>query len=305
VPANIERLRPQSSLPARSRPAPGRLYRVWRGAASAIVAAASVVVAGSIDGAAAGDETPKDDGPLLITLGANGVWGPRFEGARRNEIGPWPIISWRNANSKEWLDLPTDGIDYALVETENFRAGPVGYFRWQRDNATISQRGFRRFGEGRNSIDLSLEAGGFVEYWPSQWLRTRVELRETVVGADGLVALLSSDAVWKPDKAWTFSFGPRLSLADRRFMESYYGVTPIQSAATGLPAYAPSAGIRSYGVGAMVRYKMSEAWTTQVFADYQHLTGSAGDSPVINNRHGTPDQLLVGVGISYTFKAPW
>lgn len=252
--------------------------------------------------AASAQSKGADEGPLLITLGAYGVYGPRFEGSRRHEISPWPIISWRNANSREWLDLPKDGLEYTVYETENFRFGASGYVRWQRDPSSIRPRGFQRV-QG-SQIDLSLEAGAFAEYWPMQWLRTRIEAREAVFGATGLVGYLSSDAVWRPDSRWTFSAGPRLSVADSRFMSDYYGVNEAQAFMSGLPVYSASAGLRSYGGGTFAKYKITTNWTTQGFFEYEHLSGSAGDSPVISQR-GSREQYMIGLGLSYTFKAPW
>jgi MipA family protein len=251
---------------------------------------------------AADEAKTKDDGPLLITLGSYGVYAPKFEGSKRHDIGPWPIISWRNANDKEWLELPLDGIDLALIETDNFRAGPVGFWRWQRDTNSLRPRGFSRI--KNTQIDLSIEAGAFAEYWPVEWLRTRIEAREAFFGASGLVANISSDAVWKPTSAWTFAAGPRMSVADKEFMTSYYGVDGAQSASSGLPSYRVNSGIRSYGAGAFAKYKISPAWTTQGFFNYEHLTGGAGDSPVIGTR-GSREQYMLGLGLSYTFRAPW
>lgn len=278
----------------------GCLSSVARATLGAIVGWIGVAAAG---GSVAAQEA--SGGPLLITLGGNAVFAPRYEGASRHSFGPWPIISWRRPGEKEWLDHPTDGLDFSLIETENFRMGPVGFLRWQRDNATIPARGFSRVGTGHTAIDLSLEGGIFAELWPAQWLRTRVELRESVVGARGMLAIFASDLVWRPDRAMTFSIGPRLTLADDRFMRSYYGVNAPQSVQSGLTLYNPDAGARSYGLSGLARYKLSEVWTTQVFAEYQRLTGPAGDSPVISGRGSTPDQYLVGAGISYTFVAPW
>jgi MipA family protein len=278
-----------------------KLNRPARLACLAALATLCAAPAASI----AGDEPQAPiSGPLLITLGSNAVFAPRFEGSSRHDIGPWPIISWRHQGDKEWLDQPTDGLDYALIETDNFRMGPVGFFRWQRDNATILPRGFNRVGKGHSQIDLSLEGGLFAEYWPVEWLRTRLEVRESLLGASGLIAIAATDVVWHPTAAWTLSLGPRLTLGDHRYMESYYGVNAAQAATSGLSPYRADAGIRSYGVAGLARYKISESWTTQVFFDYQHLTGSAGDSPVIANR-GTPEQYLLGAGLSYTFKSPW
>ncbi len=245
-----------------------------------------------------------DNSPLLITLGSYGVYAPRFEGSKRHDLSPWPIISWHRQGEKEWLDLPTDGIDYALIETDNFRAGPVGYWRWQRSTSTLRERGFSRLGHGRSAIDLSLEGGLFAEYWPAAWLRTRIEARQAFVGANGLVANISADLVWRPSSSLTLAAGPRVSLADREFMEDYYGVTAAQSASSGLPTYKPGSGVRTVGVGTYAKYKLTPNWAAQAFVDYQHIVGPAGDSPVITTR-GSREQVMVGLGLSYTFKSPW
>lgn len=242
--------------------------------------------------------------PLLITLGSYGVYSPRSEGSKQYRFSPSPIIGWRRESDRQWLDLPRDGIDYTLIETERFRFGPVGAFRFQTDNGSPAARGFRRVGKNSDSIDLSVEAGAFAEYYPVQWLRTRVELRESVIGASGLIGSVSADMIWRPDPTWTVAAGPRITLADSRFMHDYYSVTPAQSTTSGLPVYSASAGVRSVGVGAFAKHLLTSQIAVQGFAEYEHLTGGAGESPVIVTR-GTRDQVSVGLGLSYTFRAPW
>jgi outer membrane protein len=42
-----------------------------------------------------------------------------------------------------------------------------------------------------------------------------------------------------------------------------------------------------------------------VFGEYERLTGSAADSPLVTVR-GSPDQLTFGVGATYSFSMhPW
>lgn len=241
----------------------------------------------------AADAKPK--GGTIITLGGSGVLEPRFEGARRMSFGFIPLFDMRDAGDKEWLNLPRDGIDYALVETDTFRAGLVGSFRWERDTNSLV-RGFRRVAD----IDLSLEAGLFAELWPAQWLRTRVEAREAVFGAQGLTADLSADVVTDLLPALTWTAGPRLSVGDARFMTSYYGVDAVQSLRSGLPAYKATAGVRSLGVGTMLRFKASDTVAYHAFVEYQRLSDIPMDSPLISHR-GAPDQTTIGIGSSISF----
>lgn len=235
----------------------------------------------------------------IVTVGAFGDLEPRFEGSRRLGPGYHPIIDYRAAGSREWLNLPNDGFDFALIETDSFRAGPVVNGRWERDVNSLV-RGFRRVGD----INLSAEAGVFAEWWPADYLRTRVEMRDAVVGAKGVVADLSTDWVWRPDWRWTLSAGPRLSIADSAFMRGYYSVDNQQAMASGLPPYSAPAGVRSVGAGSMLKYKWSESIATMGFVEYQRLAPSAAHSPLIDDR-GSPDQLTVGVGLSYSFTVGW
>lgn len=231
----------------------------------------------------------------VVTLGGFGALEPRFEGSRRSSWGFIPVFDVRDAGDKEWLNLPRDGIDYALFETDRFRAGVVGNFRWERDTNSLI-RGFRHVGD----VNLSLEGGLFAELWPADWLRTRIEAREAVFGASGLTADLSLDLVTTPLPAFTWTAGPRLSLGDKRFMTSYYGVDSAQSAHSGLAEYRADAGIRSVGAGSMLRYKVTENFSALAFVEYQRLSDVALDSPLIT-RKGSPNQTTIGIGSSISF----
>jgi outer membrane protein len=235
-----------------------------------------------------------------VTVGGWGVFAPEYMGSDSLTFTGRPILSWRKEGGRDWLSMPNDGLGIALIETDTFRAGPVGSVRFARD-IDINQRGFDRVG----SIETSVEAGAFAEYWPAQWLRTRLEVRYGMIGAGGIVADLTADAVFRPDSQWTFAFGPRLSLASGNYMDDYFGVTAAQAAATGLTTYEAGSGLHSYGVGAFARYRMTPQWTTYASAEYARLAGSATDSPIVNDRHGSPDQFTVGLGLSYTFAVNW
>ena len=244
-------------------------------------------------------ELPKSGPGTIVTLGGYGIMTPKFEGAKHQELAFKPAFGFRKPGARVWLDLPNDGLEYEFVETDNFRAGAVGNIRFQRDTNSLV-RGFKRI----RNVDLSVEAGGFAEFWPSDWLRTRVEVRDGVIGANGIVADLSADFVWKPTARWTATAGPRVSFADQTFMDEYYSIDAAQSATSGLAQYKADAGLRSYGAGVSARYKWSDAWTTMGFVEYTRLAKNAADSPLIDDR-GSPDMFTVGIGAKYSFHVDW
>lgn len=230
----------------------------------------------------------------LVTIGGFATIEPKFDGSNKLEPGFRPVFGFRKAGSREWMTLPNDGIDFEVIETDNFRAGPVANLRWVRDKD--NSRGFGQVG----GTEVSFEAGAFAEYWPAQWFRTRVEVRNAFINGDGIVADFTADAVWRPTAAWRLTAGPRLSLANKDYMNSNFGVGSDEAFAAGLPTYKASGGIESYGAGASAQYKWSEAWTSTGFVEYQRLAGSAADSPLLKDG-GSPNQLSVGIGLTYTF----
>ncbi len=232
----------------------------------------------------------------IVTLGAWGNISPEFSGSKHYDLGGSPIVDFRKVGSREWLSLPHDGIDYELFETQNFRAGPVGTIRW--DWGNTKDRGLKEIAS--TGIDLSLEIGAFVEYWPAEWLRTRLEARNAVYGAEGWVFDLSSDVVWHPTDQWTLAAGPRLSIADGDYMNAYYGIDGEQSQSLQLPKYQASAGVRSAGAGVYAEYKWNEQLSTMASVEYERLVGEAADSPFVRD-DGSADQFTFSLGAKYQF----
>ncbi|WP_290986942.1 MipA/OmpV family protein [Hyphomicrobium sp.] len=233
---------------------------------------------------------------LIVTIGGWGNISPEYSGSKHYDFGGSPIIDIRHVGSREWLSLPSDGIDYELFETDNFRAGPVGTLRWDFGNS--KDRGLKEV--GNTGIDLSLELGVFLEYWPTDFWRTRLEARNAVYGATGWVFDLSTDLVWHPSSQWTLAAGPRLSIADSDYMNSYYGIDAQESQQLHLPKYDAAAGVRSAGAGIYAEYKVTEQLTTMASFEYERLVGSAADSPYVRD-DGSPDQFTISLGAKYQF----
>ncbi len=232
----------------------------------------------------------------IVTIGGWGNISPEYSGSKHYDLGGSPILDIRRAGSKEWLSMPKDGIDYELFETDNFRAGPVGTLRWDFGNSR--DRGVKEI--GGTGVDLSLEIGAFVEYWPTDFWRTRLEARNAVYGAEGWVFDLSSDFVWHPTYQWTVAAGPRLSIADSDYMNAYYGLNSGQAESLKLSRYEASAGVRSAGAGIYGEYKWNDQLTTMASFEYERLVASAADSPLVRD-DGSPDQFTFSLGAKYQF----
>jgi outer membrane protein len=243
--------------------------------------------------AAASDPPPRLDG-WTVTLGAEGRVLPSFEGSDRFILLPVPLIDIRRAGTPRRFRSTRDGLSVAILESGMFRFGATGKLRlprYQRDDPDL---------RGLGNVGWGVEVGLFGEFWPVPWLRTRGEVRQGLGAHNGIVSDLSADVVMPVTPQLTLSAGPRLAFASTAATMPYFGVTPAQSIASGLPMFNAQGGIHAYGAGGLARYEWSQQWATHFFVEYDRLAGDAANSPLVRLR-GSPVQLQVGLGFTYSF----
>ncbi len=255
---------------------------------------ASVALAAPFAAATVAQAESPFAGDWTMTIGAEGRVVPQFEGAKTYRVRPMPIFAIRRAGSITRFKAPDDGLRLGLIDVENVRIGPVARLKGERSESdSPALRGLGRVG-------YTLEAGIFAEIWATQNFRLSGELRHGIGGHTGIVADLGVDYVVRPESQWTFSAGPRMAWSNASYMRTYFGVTPVQSANSGLPVYTPGAGVRSLGFVGSASYQMTPDWSLQAFARYDRLVGDAADAPLVTT-HGSSNQFSAGFGLSYSF----
>ena len=234
-------------------------------------------------------------GDWVITLGGYGAVEPAFPGANTSTGTGRLILDVRRAGDREWLTLPNDAAGITLYQVGNFRAGAAGDYLVNRERGDdlIALYGLRNIG-------YTLELGGFAEYYPAPFLRTRVELLQGVTGADGFAANLMADFIYRPGPQWLFTVGPRLKFVNSQYMSTFFSVDEVEHILSGLPVYNATGGLYSAGVDATARFNVTERFSIRAFAEWNRLTGDAADNPLVRFR-GSEDQFEVGIGAAYKF----
>ncbi len=233
-------------------------------------------------------------GDWYLSIGAEVLTAPDYEGARDYLIEASPLISLGKAGSARRFSSRNDNISLGFIDTGNFRAGPTGKFLFGRDAGDSADLA------GLDPVRWGGEIGAFAEFYPTDFLRLRGEVRHGIRSHDGIVADFAADAFTDVTSTIRLSGGPRLSFASSDYFDAYYGVTPAESAASGLAIYDPSGGVRSIGLGGAVTWKATEKATTSLFAEYSRLMGPAADSSLVNQR-GDENQFLLGISATYRF----
>ncbi|MBI3435495.1 MAG: MipA/OmpV family protein [Proteobacteria bacterium] len=267
--------------------------RFDRGGAAFLLAVATCSAAAAADSVVLAPAAPAA-AVWTITIGAETRFEPKFDGAKHNILWPYPLFDVRRAGTPEQFRAPRDGWGVAIVQVGKFEFGPVGQYKWERRE---NQNGALR---GLGNVDFAGEAGGFAVYWLAPWLRTRAEVRYGFGGHQGVISDLTADVVIPLDKRFTVSGGPRGTFATARATNPYFGVSPAQSTASGLPIYRVGSGLYSIGVGAQARYRLMSEVAVHAFVEFERLTGQVAHAPLVVQR-GSPNQATLGVGLTRSF----
>lgn len=232
----------------------------------------------------------------IVTLGGGVQAAPRYEGASKMTFSA--VLSdfdIRRADEPASFGAPDDAFSWPVWDNRGFSFGPAADIRDGRSHRDEPElRGIHSFGP-------TLDAGIYAEYWPIEnFLRFHGELRQALQGRQGLVADLAADWV-QPVNDFTFSLGPRLSLANGTYMRESFGISPQESAVNGeLPPYRALAGVKSVGALASLAYQITPAWKATIYDKYDRLVGNAARSPIVD-RLGSADQNTLGLNLSYSF----
>lgn len=191
--------------------------------------------------------------------------------------------------------------DMNLVGSPNWEFGPMVSYRFGRSDVKDPVVNLLP------PIDGGLEAGVFagwhfvnLEGIPYR-VRLGVSLTTAVSGGAAGGHVTPYGSVWIPlSPAVFFGLGGGFTWSSGSFMQQRFGVSAEASAASGLPAYDASAGVRQYYLWPALLFRVSKEWYAGAGAFWQRITGDGADSPIITQR-GERDQVSAGIGIGYSW----
>ena len=245
-------------------------------------------------GAATASAQEEEGRGWLVTLGAGPQTYPKYPGAEDNGLYPMPIFGLRRPGDPLPVKSPDEGFGFGVLGHDSIvNFGPAIQLVNKRDPQDV--------GAPVAEVDLSVELGAFASVTVAPWLRLRVEGRKAVSGHDGWNGDVAVDFVVRGGDTTVFTIGPRARIADGRYHRAYFGVSPADALATGLPVYSPGGGVYAYGVNAGVRHQFGPSWGLYAYAGYDRLVGDAVDSPLLQ-AFGSRHQYSGGIGLSYTFQ---
>lgn len=227
-----------------------------------------------------------------LTLGAGLRYQPDYLGSNDYVFRPRPIISLARGTKSTWWSAEDDAISIGFFSGKAWRVGFSGNLLWERKADTnVALRIM-----GVPDTKFGAEAGAFAEFYPTSWLRGRVDLRRGIVAHDALMAEAKVD-VFQRVGAWTLGVGPRMTIAGADYVRTYFGGTVAGNGGL-LKRY--NAGVLSVSAIAQATYHWSDKLQTTAYVEYKRLMGDAASAPIVK-AFGDRDSLTFGVSASYAF----
>lgn len=232
-----------------------------------------------------------------LSLGGSLGYVPKYEGSSNYKLRALPYV---DANYKDVVFVRGLAAGANLLRisgprpSDGLRMGPIvryGFGREESDDEAL---------RGLGDIDNAIEAGAFASYSAGPVGADLTVVKDLASGHDGVLA----DA----GIAWRGNISPRMrssvrastTWANGTYMSNVFGISPVQSARSGMRVHDADAGFKDVGLSLSLSYGVTQNWSVSGRVSYSRLLGDAADSPIVADR-GAKNQVGTFLTVAYGF----
>jgi outer membrane scaffolding protein for murein synthesis (MipA/OmpV family) len=215
-----------------------------------------------------------------VILGLATSTQPAYSGASQYRVAGGPVV---NIRYRDRIFLSSgEGLGVNVVERKQFRVSlAVGLDLGRRMQWDYGR--LRGLGDIPRAPFFKLSSSYVISKRLPIILRG--DIRKIAGGSAGLVGDLE---VYTPlpgsSRRFVMFAGPSLTLADRKHLQTGYGISPLQAMRSGYPVFAAHGGLEAAGFG----FSATRFFTRRLLANtnlsVSELLGSAGSSPLVERR---------------------
>ncbi|MHB8812633.1 MAG: MipA/OmpV family protein [Steroidobacteraceae bacterium] len=215
-----------------------------------------------------------------VILGLATSTQPAYSGASQYRVAGGPVV---NIRYRDRIFLSSgEGLGVNVVERKQFRVSlAVGL-----DLGRRMQWDYGRL-KGLGDIPRAPFFKLSSSYVISKKLPVilRADISKIAGGSAGLVGDLE---VYTPlpgsSRTFVMFAGPSLTLADRKHLQTGYGISPLQAMRSGYPVFAAHGGLEAAGFGFSATRFFTRRLLANINLSVSELLGSAGSSPLVERR---------------------
>lgn len=223
-----------------------------------------------------------------INIGGGAMTQPEFEGAKRYEINPSAVFDIRYRDIAFASD--GEGLGLNLLRGTTYRAGIALSYDLGRDHHDDPRL------RTLPNISPAPEMKVFAEAFILPFVLTAA-VRQGLGGHNGMIADFGAYVPLPAAKDLYVFAGPTVSVANAKYMKSYFGVTPSQAVGSPLTPFAAHGGLKDAGFGVTAVYLLGDKWIFVASGAFERLLGNAAKSPIVETR----SQFTLDLNLVYHF----
>lgn len=267
----------------------------------AVAATAVLITAGVLinPAPASAEEPPTSFIPNFVGLGV-GVT-PEYSGSDDYVWGAAPGLYYQFKDSNRFIEWYGPILDINLLDSPNWQVGPI--FSYQFGRSDVDDEVIDRLSD----VDSTIQGGLIVSYIYNnlEGIPWRFRVGAQVMGDLGDVYSGTNSSLWANfwfpiSRKAVIGLGGGASWASSSYNQAYYGITPKDARASGLPVFTPGGGLTQWYAWPAVVVQITPEWYAGAGLLYQRISGDAADSPIV--KRGDANQWSGGVGVGYAWK---
>ncbi|MDH0868036.1 MipA/OmpV family protein [Mitsuaria sp. GD03876] len=266
--------------------------------AGALAAALTCLSLFSCAARAQGAPAAKAPSTSTFTIGGGVAVGTRYSGSDETLVAP--LIALEYAHSSGFFAGTLRGVGYATAVGPVTLSAAVAY-RGKRSEKKKDGIGFdsgSKYLNGMGDVKGSVTGHLSASYAVLPWVDVQLHTEQPLTNRDnGALYSLGVSAKLLADGKDTWTVGLGATAADRKYMQTYHGVTAAQAARTGYAVFTPKSGFHQVEASASWQRQFTKNWSVIGSVGVQRLVGDASKSPL--TRRATSPTGYVAVG--YTF----
>ncbi|PWG72821.1 MipA/OmpV family protein [Enterobacter mori] len=230
----------------------------------------------------------------VLTLGGGVDVAPRYSGSDKSRVGAAQVVDYAMENG--FFISTTRGVGYGN------NIGNLGYsaavsYRTGRKDKDVSSDSISSGSDylrGMGDIKGSAIVVPGLGYKVTDWLHLQLQAEVPVSERDNGEAVhfgISSPLYTSPNNAVTLALTS--SWGSDKYMQTYYGVSAAQSAASGFARHDAGAGIYAYSLNLDWTHRLTSRWSVLAAAGVTQLAGDAADSPIVQRKRSPTGSLKV------------
>lgn len=230
----------------------------------------------------------------VLTLGGGVDVAPRYSGSDKSRVGAAQVVDYAMANG--FFISTTRGVGYGNNIGNLDYSAAVSYRtgRKDKDVSSDSISSGSDYLRGMGDIKGSAIVVPGLGYKVTDWLHLQLQAEVPVSERDngevvhfGIISPLYISPKNEVTLALTSSWG------SDKYMQTYYGVSAAQSAASGFARHDAGAGIYAYSLNLDWTHRLTSRWSVLAAAGATQLTGDAADSPIVQRKTSPTGSLKV------------